>query len=381
MLKIKVDGKELKGIIEKTVCNMDKKASLAILRKVVLESQDGFLKAITDKNVEQYLEVRTDVYTSIEDGRIAIDEQDLKVIIKMTGNVELTEMENKIVVKNGKKNISLMKHDLTGFPDEPKEDFNPKIQMQESELAEALSNLSVFLEMNSNNILFQCFNFNLLDGRIEALEGHRIGIKRIDDIEKVGVGNFTLHGIIIADLKKTFNKKSKDNIVISAGEKYIKVAGKDFTYYTRVIDGEYFKINSMIKIDAQTECEINVADALGTVRYYTENVLTKADKTPIILKFANGSISTYSHNDRMEVADEIANSNFVGREMTIGFNPYFVLDALKIADSDNVNLELVNPKAPIMITAVEYSFLILSINVADGNMKRMEEYISKVETA
>jgi hypothetical protein len=30
MLKIKVEGKELKGIIEKALCNMDKKADLPI---------------------------------------------------------------------------------------------------------------------------------------------------------------------------------------------------------------------------------------------------------------------------------------------------------------------------------------------------------------
>ena len=77
----------------------------------------------------------------------------------------------------------------------------------------------------------------------------------------------------------------------------------------------------------------------------------------------------------MEVADEIENSNFYGKDITIGFNPYYILDTLKIADSDDVKLELINPKACMMIKAETYSFLVLPINMAvDGFIDRMEKY-------
>ena len=83
MLNITVDGKELKGIIEKALCNMDKKSYVSILTKIILQSENGKLAAITSK-ISEYLEVRTDNYISKSDGKIAIAEEDLKVLLKMT---------------------------------------------------------------------------------------------------------------------------------------------------------------------------------------------------------------------------------------------------------------------------------------------------------
>ena len=89
MMKIRIDGKELKGIIEKAVCNMNKKAGLPILRKVVLIDNGNDLKAYTT-DMEGYLQISTRNYESMESGIIGIDEEDLKVLLKMNGDVIIT---------------------------------------------------------------------------------------------------------------------------------------------------------------------------------------------------------------------------------------------------------------------------------------------------
>lgn len=376
MLKITVNGKELKEIIEKSVCNMNKKTPFSYLRSVTLESKDGYLRAITT-DIESYLDVRTDNYTCNEDGKIGISCKDLKVITKMTGWVDFTEQENCISIKNGKRNINITKVDISDFPAEPKEEFIPKVQMEEIKLMETLNNLSTFLLDGDGIETFQCFNFNLSDSRIEILDGYRIGMRRIEESEKLSDGSFMLHGKVVTGLKKTFNKKSTDNVTISVGKNNVKISGKNFTYYIRMVKGDYFKVNYMLNVDSKTKCTIDRENALETVKYYAENVIPKRTKTPLVFRIFNGKIETYSFNERMEVADEIENNNFYGKDLTIGFNPYYVLDALKIADSDDVKLELINPKAPMMIKAETYSFLVLPVNLTESNVvDRMEKYYS-----
>ena len=48
----------------------------------------------------------------------------------------------------------------------------------------------------------------------------------------------------------------------------------------------------------------------------------------------------------------------------IGFNPKFLIDALRVIDDENVTLYLVNPKAPCIIKNDDdsYLYLILPVN-------------------
>lgn len=182
MLNIIVDGKELKKIIEKASAAMLKKVAVPTLGWVVLKAEGGKLSASVT-SIEAWLEVNTDYFTCLSDGEIAIDKEDLKVITRMTGDVNIIETDENIIVKNGKKTITLCRYDVSDYPKLESEENAEKLKYTESELLETLNNLSVFCTDNENNKIMQCINFNLKDSRIEALDGYRIGLKRIEDME------------------------------------------------------------------------------------------------------------------------------------------------------------------------------------------------------
>ena len=53
-----------------------------------------------------------------------------------------------------------------------------------------------------------------------------------------------------------------------------------------------------------------------------------------------------------------------GRDLLIGFNPKFLMDVLRVIDDEEINIYLVNPKAPCYIKddAGTYNYLILPVN-------------------
>ena len=53
-----------------------------------------------------------------------------------------------------------------------------------------------------------------------------------------------------------------------------------------------------------------------------------------------------------------------GKDIMIGFNPKFFIDALRVIDEEDVNLYMVNPKAPCFIKDDEgkFIYLILPVN-------------------
>ena len=54
-----------------------------------------------------------------------------------------------------------------------------------------------------------------------------------------------------------------------------------------------------------------------------------------------------------------------GKDIMIGFNPKFLIDALRVIDDEEIMLYLINPKAPCFIKNKEesYIYLILPVNI------------------
>lgn len=53
-----------------------------------------------------------------------------------------------------------------------------------------------------------------------------------------------------------------------------------------------------------------------------------------------------------------------GKDIMIGFNPKFLADALRVIDDEDINIYMINPKAPCFIRNDEetYIYLILPVN-------------------
>jgi len=64
-----------------------------------------------------------------------------------------------------------------------------------------------------------------------------------------------------------------------------------------------------------------------------------------------------SMNEEIDITKE-------GKDIQIGFNPKFLIDALKVIDDEDVDIYLINPKAPCFIRdkAENYIYLILPVN-------------------
>ena len=56
--------------------------------------------------------------------------------------------------------------------------------------------------------------------------------------------------------------------------------------------------------------------------------------------------------------------NKEGKDILIGFNPRFLMDALRVIDDETITIYLVNPKAPCFIKddTESYIYLILPVN-------------------
>ena len=72
-----------------------------------------------------------------------------------------------------------------------------------------------------------------------------------------------------------------------------------------------------------------------------------------------------SMNEEIDIEKE-------GKDILIGFNPKFLIDALRVIDDEeNIHMYLMNPKAPCFIRDDEetYTYLILPVNISQNQAR------------
>ena len=92
-------------------------------------------------------------------------------------------------------------------------------------------------------------------------------------------------------------------------------------------------------------------------------LVKEGDKKPIIINITDAMMELKINSTVGSMNEEIDISK-QGKDIMIGFNPKFMIDALRVIDDEQVDIYLVNPKAPCFIrdVAEKYIYLILPVN-------------------
>ena len=137
------------------------------------------------------------------------------------------------------------------------------------------------------------------------------------------------------------------------------------TVVSRLIEGEYFRIEQMLSSDYETKIHINKKELLSCIDRATL-LVKEGDKKPIIMNVTDGNMQLKiqsfigSMNEDIDIQKE-------GKDILIGFNPKFFIDALRVIDEEEVTLYMVNPKAPCFIKDDNGSFIYLILPVNFNN--------------
>lgn len=392
MIKFTMNAKELKTMMDKAMTVVNKKASVPILKRLYFSIDDKGILKILSTDIEHYVEVRTENTYHTEPGMFGIDIEDIKIISKMSGEITIEDItsdkEEKINIKCGKKNVSIPRFENTDVSLPVLDNGENILDVKENWLSETISNLSVFVANREEvNRMMSVFNFNTKEKRVEALWNCMIGMRQLeDDMTLKETENpfetVKLHCRCVPVFKKLLDKKSERKVIISQNDKYVKVESENFTYITKRIDGEYFKINQMLSDEWDYKFTANAKELLEAMKYDAD--LLKESKLPVTFHAENGNLYSYASTTRYEAFDGIEVKEKPEKDFYIGFNPSFLVDIMSIVDSEYPVFYGTKEVCPWIIKGDTYSFLILPVNIKDVKVKaekRIAKYIEMSKTA
>ena len=213
-----------------------------------------------------------------------------------------------------------------------------------------------------NNRKYELFEIDENILKVVSLDGHRISIRKTELTKNYQSRKVVVPGKTLNEISKILSGEVEDQVKIFFTDNHIVFEFDDTVVVSRLIEGEYFRIDQMLSSDYETKVKINKREFLDCIDRATLFV-KEGDKKPIIITIDDTGMQL-NINSQMGSMNEEIDIDKEGKDIMIGFNPKFLIDALKVIDDEEISIYLVNPKAPCFIKNEEesYIYLILPVN-------------------
>ena len=340
------------------------RTTMAILECILIDASANEIK-LTANDMELGIETKIEGEIA-ERGVIALDAKIFSEIVRKLPDSDVTietDASFKTTITCEKAKFNIVGKSGDDFSYIPYIERNEPIVMSQFTLKEVIRQTIFSIADNDNNKLMtgELFEIEENDLKVVSLDGHRISIRNIELKNNYSHKKVVVPGKTLQEVSKILPGSAEDEVSIFLTDNHIVFEFENTTVVSRLIEGEYFKIEQMLSSDYETKVKINKRELLDCIDRATL-LVKEGDKKPIIMNITDGTmelkINSFigSMNEDIDIAKE-------GKDILIGFNPKFFIDGLRVIDEEEVTLYMVNPKAPCFIKDDEGTFIYLILPV------------------
>ena len=343
------------------------KTTMSILECILIDASSGEIK-LTGNDME--LGIETTVNGEIlEHGKIALDAKLFSEITRRVSSqnaVVTIESDDKFNTTISCENsvFNIQGRDGDEFSYIPYIEKNKYISLSQFTLKEVIQQTIFSISPNDSNKMMagELFEVNENQLKVVSLDGHRISIRNVTLKDHYENTKVIVPGKTLGEISKILNGDNDSEVQIFFSTNHIMFEFDDTIVLSRLIEGDYFRINQMLSSDYETKVTLNRRDFMDAIDR-ASILVRENDKKPLILNFTDEEMELKMHSAFGTMDARLAITKF-GKDLMIGFNPKFLGDALRIIDDEEVTLYMMNPKSPCFIRDEEetYIYLILPVN-------------------
>lgn len=341
------------------------RTTMSILECILIDASTNEIKLMAN---DMELGIETKIEGTVEErGIIALDAKIFSDIVRKLPNSDVTietDSSFKTIISCEKAKFNIVGKSGDDFSYIPYIEKNEAIVISQFTLKEVIRQTIFSIADNDNNKLMtgEMFEINENQMKVVSLDGHRISIRNIELKNNYEHRKVVVPGKTLQEISKIIPGGVDDDVLIYLTNNHVVFDFDTTTVVSRLIEGEYFKIDQMLSSDYETKVKINKRELLDCIDRSTL-LVKEGDKKPIIMNISNNSMELRI-NSFIGSMDEEIDIEKEGKDILIGFNPKFFIDALRVIDEEEVSLYMVNPKAPCFIKDDDdkFIYLILPVN-------------------
>jgi len=365
-LKLRIEQRELSKGINTVQKGISSKTTLPILNGILMEAKEGQLK-LTGTDLE--IGIETSIECNVfEEGSIVITSKIFGDIIRklpdMPVDIKVDE-NNSIHINCGNSKFNILGQPSIEYPQLPQIDdknfFNIPKDLLKSMIKQTVFATAqdetrpiltgALLEINSNN------------ATLVALDGYRLAVRNVsinsnEDIKAV-IPSKTLN-----EVSKILDDDDSDVNIMCTSSHVIFNLGKT-VITSRLLEGQFLNYKDIIRNEYKSRVKVKTKDIQESIE--RASLLAREGKNNLIkFEISDDKLVITSNSEIGNVYEEIP-IELEGNDLKIAFNSKYMLDGIRVIDSEEIVMNLVSNINPCIINPVDdnsYTYLILPVRLA-----------------
>jgi DNA polymerase-3 subunit beta len=363
-----------KGLLQ-SACTI---ASRATASKSPIPALEGLLiEARADVKITGY-DLKEGIYTNIQadvsqGGAIVVGARFFGEMIRRLpdGIVTVsTDLNNSIKVRCGKSEFNFMGISAEDYPEMPVVDVINTVELPQAVLR-SMINQTIFAVADTDvrpiytGTLFEVEGDKLT---LVSVDGYRLA-KRCEKLEKARMENcsFVVPGSALSDIERIC-ADTEDPVQISVGAKHISFLIGETVVISRRLEGEFLNYRRSIPEMFRTVIRVERSEIMSVIDRVAL-IISEKNSSPVRMSFGDGVIDCYCVTP-FGKAEDVCTSEGNGNGLEIGFNDRYLMDALKAAGVDTLELCLNTSSSPCVIRAADgsdaFTYMILPVRLRAG---------------
>ena len=270
----------------------------------------------------------------------------------------------KVSIKGGISSFTITALSADDYPELPDVDSEKGIRVPQCELKAIFAVSENQARPIHTGILFEVDNDSITS---VAVDGYRLALRRYlpeESLERTL--KFVAPAAALKEVEKILGD-TEDPATFYPGSKHILFTIGDATLVCRILEGEFLDWRRVLP-------QNNPVKLVGNVSRLTDSiervglVISEKLKSPVRCKFGDNSAEFRTISTIGEAYDvcPIAGD---GKDLEIGFNCKYLLDALRAVPDSECTLEMINGLSPIVLNPTEgnrYSYMVLPVRLKAG---------------
>ena len=372
-MKITCEKQGLNAALNAVAKTAASKSTMAILDGVLIEAKNGYIKLTTnDLDMGSEYKLASDI---VEEGKIVVELKPLMEIVrKLEGeeiNIELIGREFVIKSKRSVYRLNTMNPD--DYPVLPVFNVESQISLPQDIFKSMIRKTNFAVSMDENRPVYTGQLIKIQDNvlTVVAIDGFRLALKTYLLEKEISDFKAIVPGRVLNELVKLLNDDNSE-IQIGINKNQILFEMGNCIVVSKLIEGEFLNYNAVIPSEKETRIKIRTKELLGAferVALFSKESADKDKKSPVKMAVNLDKI-VLSCNSQTGDATEFLTCGIEGKQLEIGFNPRFIIDALKFIEEEEIYLDFISSISPAIIRPVngnDFIYMILPLKIKHDN--------------
>ncbi|WP_422658983.1 DNA polymerase III subunit beta [Paenibacillus sp. EC2-1] len=317
----------------------------------------------TDISIQSFIPAEDDKQTIVQvdrPGSVVLPAKFFVEIIKKlpSQEVQMEVKENfQTFISAGATEIQMVGLDPEEFPVLPSIEGNQTVSIPGDLLKNMIKQTVFSISTHETTPILTGVLWNLADNELKftATDRHRLATRsaQLEGNDDIKFSNVVIAGKTLNELSKIVpDQNTLVDIVVADNQVLFKI--DRVLFYSRILDGIYPDTSRIIPTTHKTELILDTKKLSESIdRAY---LLSKEEKTNIVRMqtMENGGVEISSSSSELgKVREEIELIDFKGESLRISFNSKYMLDVLKIIESEQLMIAFTGVMSPIILKPLD----------------------------